>query len=139
MVLRVNCYVNHRSHKLFCQGLYNLLPHSKPGKKIENLESVFEECKTELHCVKSVIMVIILNNAEMLLNFPPRFLQALFSIPKKVYFMMMNRKNIQNACSEIKIEKSQLTVSRALKFQFYGRFSIHLIFYPSAIYVKYSV
>ncbi|VDK61253.1 unnamed protein product [Onchocerca ochengi] len=83
MVLRVNCYVNHRSHKLFCQGLYNLLPHSKPGKKIENLESVFEECKTELHCVKSVIMVIILNNAEMLLNFPPRFLQALFSIPKK--------------------------------------------------------
>ncbi|OZC10170.1 hypothetical protein X798_02760 [Onchocerca flexuosa] len=83
MVLRVNCYVNHRSHKLFCQGLYNLLPHSKPGKKIENLESVFEECKIELHCMKSVIMVIILNNAEMLLNFPPSFLQALFSIPKK--------------------------------------------------------
>ncbi|EFO27437.1 origin recognition complex subunit 5 [Loa loa] len=83
MVLRVNCYVNHRSHKLFCQGLYNLLPHSKPGKKIENLESVFEECKTELQYVKSVIMVVILNNAEMLLNFPPSFLQALFSIPKK--------------------------------------------------------
>ncbi|KAM3728441.1 Origin recognition complex subunit [Dirofilaria immitis] len=83
MVLRVNCYVNHRSHKLFCQGLYNLLPHSKPGKKIENLESVFEECKTELQYVKSVVMVIILNNAEMLLNFPPSFLQALFSIPKK--------------------------------------------------------
>ncbi|KAK6112523.1 Origin recognition complex (ORC) subunit 5 C-terminus family protein [Brugia pahangi] len=83
MVLRVNCYVNHRSHKLFCQGLYNLLPHSKSGKKIENLESVFEECKAELQYVKSVVMVIVLNNSEMLLNFPPSFLQALFSIPKK--------------------------------------------------------
>ncbi|KAL3990248.1 Origin recognition complex (ORC) subunit 5 C-terminus family protein [Acanthocheilonema viteae] len=83
MVLRINCYVNHRSHKLFCQGLYNLLPHSKSGKKVENLESVFEECKAELEYVKSVVMVVILNNAEMLLNFPPSFLQALFSIPKK--------------------------------------------------------
>ncbi|VDM13506.1 unnamed protein product [Wuchereria bancrofti] len=83
MVLRVNCYVNHRSHKLFCQGLYNLLPHSKSGKKIENLESVFEECKAELQYVKSVVMVIVLNNSEMLLNFPPSFLQTLFSIPKK--------------------------------------------------------
>lgn len=61
-----------------------MLPHSKPGKKVENLESVFEECKAELQYVKSVVMVVILNNAEMLLNFPPSFLQALFSIPKKV-------------------------------------------------------
>lgn len=90
MVLRVNCYVNHRSHKLFCQGLYNLLPHSKSGKKVENLESVFEECKAELEYVKSVVMVIILNNAEMLLNFPPSFLQALFSIPKKVFHSFMD-------------------------------------------------
>lgn len=84
MVLRVNCYVNHRSHKLFCQSLYNMLPHSKSGKKVENLENVFEECKAELEYVKSVVMVVILNNAEMLLNFPPSFLQSLFSIPKKV-------------------------------------------------------
>lgn len=84
MVLRVNCYVNHRSHKLFCQGVYNLLPHSKLGKNIENLESMFEECKVELQYVKSVVLVVILNNAELVLNFPPSFLQALFSIPKKV-------------------------------------------------------
>ncbi|VDN00714.1 unnamed protein product [Thelazia callipaeda] len=83
MVLRVNCYMNHRSHKLFCRGLYNLLPHSKSGKKVDDLESVFEECRAELECMKSAVMVIVLNDAEMLLNFSPSFLQALFSVPKK--------------------------------------------------------
>lgn len=86
-MLRVNCYVNHGSQKLFCRGLYNLLSHSIRGKKVENLESVFEECSAELQYVKSVVMVVVLNNADALIkNFPPSFLQALFSIPKKVLF-----------------------------------------------------
>ncbi|MCP9263008.1 BMA-ORC-5 [Dirofilaria immitis] len=42
------------------------------------------ECKTELQYVKSVVMVIILNNAEMLLNFPPSFCRHSFPFPKGI-------------------------------------------------------